>query len=145
MTERQITALERMSSAALKAEWERLTGTPAPRISPSMMRLALAFEWRSRARGGYSRRLIDDRGSRPSAEVDPSVVRLLAQAHRWWRILRDEPPQWWWHRSRSPAWHVGACISMTLVHQLERSTGKRGIATLCIGIGVGLVLAVERV
>ena len=39
----------------------------------------------------------------------------------------------------------GACISMTLVHQLERSTGKRGIATLCIGIGVGLVLAVERV
>ena len=65
------------------------------------------FEWRSRARGGYSRRLIDDRGSRPSAEVDPSVVRLLAQAHRWWRILRDEPPQWWWHRSRSPAWHVG--------------------------------------
>jgi len=37
----------------------------------------------------------------------------------------------------------GACISMTLVHQLERSTGKRGIATLCIGIGVGLVLAVE--
>ena len=107
MTERQITALERMSSAALKAEWERLTGTPAPRISPSMMRLALAFECRSRARGGYSRRLIDDRGSRPSAEVDPSVVRLLAQAHRWWRILRDEPPQWWWHRSRSPAWHVG--------------------------------------
>jgi len=92
MTERQITALERMSSAALKAEWERLTGTPAPRISPSMMRLALAFEWRSRARGGYSRRLIDDRGSRPSAEVDPSVVRLLAQAHRWWRILGDEPP-----------------------------------------------------
>lgn len=63
MTERQITALERMSSAALKAEWERLTGTPAPRISPSMMRLALAFEWRSRARGGYSRRLIDDRGA----------------------------------------------------------------------------------
>jgi len=39
----------------------------------------------------------------------------------------------------------GACISMTLVHQLERSTGKSGIATLCIGIGVGLVLAVERV
>ncbi|MEV5034534.1 hypothetical protein MRBLMC3_003810 [Sphingobium sp. LMC3-1-1.1] len=39
----------------------------------------------------------------------------------------------------------GACISMTLVHQLERSTGKRDIATLCIGIGVGLVLAVERV
>ena len=39
----------------------------------------------------------------------------------------------------------GARIAMTLVHQLEKTGGKRGIATLCIGVGMGLALAVERV
>lgn len=38
----------------------------------------------------------------------------------------------------------GARMAMTLVHQLEKSGGKRGIATLCIGVGMGLALAVER-
>lgn len=39
----------------------------------------------------------------------------------------------------------GARIAMTLVHQLEKTGGKRGLATLCIGVGMGLALAVERV
>lgn len=39
----------------------------------------------------------------------------------------------------------GARIAMTLVHQLEKSGGKRGLATLCIGVGMGLALAVEIV
>ena len=39
----------------------------------------------------------------------------------------------------------GARIAMTLVHQLERSGGRRGLATLCIGVGMGLALAVERI
>ena len=39
----------------------------------------------------------------------------------------------------------GARIAMTLVHHLEKTGGKRGIATLCIGVGMGLALAVERV
>ena len=39
----------------------------------------------------------------------------------------------------------GARLAMTLVHQLEKSGGKRGLATLCIGVGMGLALAVERV
>lgn len=38
----------------------------------------------------------------------------------------------------------GARLAMTLVHQLEESGGKRGLATLCIGVGMGLSLAVER-
>lgn len=39
----------------------------------------------------------------------------------------------------------GARLAMTLVHQLEASGGRRGLATLCIGVGMGLALAVERV
>ena len=38
----------------------------------------------------------------------------------------------------------GARLAMTLVHQLERSGGKRGLATLCVGVGQGLALVVER-
>jgi 3-oxoadipyl-CoA thiolase len=39
----------------------------------------------------------------------------------------------------------GARLAMTLVHQLEKSGGRRGLATLCTGVGMGLALAVERV
>jgi acetyl-CoA acetyltransferase len=39
----------------------------------------------------------------------------------------------------------GARILMTLVHQLEKTGGKLGLATLCIGVGQGLAVAVERV
>jgi len=39
----------------------------------------------------------------------------------------------------------GARLALTLVHHLERSEGRYGLATLCIGVGMGLALAVERV
>jgi 3-oxoadipyl-CoA thiolase len=39
----------------------------------------------------------------------------------------------------------GARLAMTLVHQLEKANGRYGLATLCIGVGMGLALAVERI
>jgi 3-oxoadipyl-CoA thiolase len=39
----------------------------------------------------------------------------------------------------------GARLVQTLVHQLEKSGGKRGLATLCVGVGQGLALAIERI
>lgn len=39
----------------------------------------------------------------------------------------------------------GTRIAMTLVHQLEKTGGKRGLATLCVGVGNGVALAVERI
>ncbi|MEE4452821.1 3-oxoadipyl-CoA thiolase [Novosphingobium resinovorum] len=39
----------------------------------------------------------------------------------------------------------GARLVLTLVHQLEKTGGRRGLATLCVGVGMGLALAVERV
>src|SRR3546814_1999669 len=39
----------------------------------------------------------------------------------------------------------GARLALTLVHQLGKTGGKRGLATLCVGVGMGVALAVERV
>jgi 3-oxoadipyl-CoA thiolase len=39
----------------------------------------------------------------------------------------------------------GARLALTLTHQLEKAGGKRGLATLCIGVGMGLALAIERI
>ena len=39
----------------------------------------------------------------------------------------------------------GARILTTLLHELKRAGGKRGLATLCIGGGMGVALCVERV
>ena len=50
-----ISRLATMSSAELKDEWRALTKSPAPKISPKMMRLALAWEMQAKAFGGVSR------------------------------------------------------------------------------------------
>jgi 3-oxoadipyl-CoA thiolase len=39
----------------------------------------------------------------------------------------------------------GARIVLTTVHQLERSGGALGLATMCIGVGQGIAMAMERV
>ncbi|MHB0763754.1 3-oxoadipyl-CoA thiolase [Stutzerimonas sp. NM35] len=39
----------------------------------------------------------------------------------------------------------GARLVLTAIHQLEKIGGKRGLATMCVGVGQGLALAVERV
>jgi acetyl-CoA C-acetyltransferase len=38
----------------------------------------------------------------------------------------------------------GARILVTLLHELERRDAKRGVATLCVGGGMGVALCVER-
>jgi 3-oxoadipyl-CoA thiolase len=39
----------------------------------------------------------------------------------------------------------GARIAATAVHHLEKKGGRLGLATLCVGVGQGVALAVERV
>jgi 3-oxoadipyl-CoA thiolase len=39
----------------------------------------------------------------------------------------------------------GARLALTAVHQLEKTGGKRALVTLCVGVGQGLSLALERV
>ena len=51
----EIAALEALAGPALRERWARLTGTPVPRVSPALLRLALAWEIQARATGGLSR------------------------------------------------------------------------------------------
>jgi hypothetical protein len=53
--EHEIAALEALSSAEVRRRWAALTGSPVPRISPSLLRLALAWEIQARALGGLTR------------------------------------------------------------------------------------------
>ncbi|MEU9336732.1 acetyl-CoA C-acyltransferase [Streptomyces sp. NPDC048290] len=39
----------------------------------------------------------------------------------------------------------GARVLLTLLGRLERENGRRGLATLCVGVGQGMALLVERV
>lgn len=39
----------------------------------------------------------------------------------------------------------GARIAVTLLNRLEREGGRRGLATLCVGVGQGVSMLVERV
>ncbi|WPC30682.1 3-oxoadipyl-CoA thiolase [Pseudomonas moraviensis] len=39
----------------------------------------------------------------------------------------------------------GARLVLTALHQLEKTAGKKGLATMCVGVGQGLALAIERV
>ena len=51
----QLAALATMSSAQLRTLWTGLTASPVPRVSPRMLRLALAWELQAKALGGLSR------------------------------------------------------------------------------------------
>ena len=39
----------------------------------------------------------------------------------------------------------GARLALTVVRALEESGGKRALITLCVGVGQGVAMAVERV
>jgi acetyl-CoA C-acetyltransferase len=39
----------------------------------------------------------------------------------------------------------GARVLMTLLHEMQRRDAKKGLATLCIGGGMGIAMCVERV
>ena len=74
----QVAALEAMASAALRGHWSQLTGAPVPRISPKLLRLALAWEIQARGGGGLSRattRALDQlaRGDTRTAPARPGM------------------------------------------------------------------------
>lgn len=51
----ELARLDALSSSDLRQHWRTLVGTSAPKISPKMLRLALAWEIQARAAGGLPR------------------------------------------------------------------------------------------
>lgn len=39
----------------------------------------------------------------------------------------------------------GARLVLTALHQLEKAGGQKALATMCVGVGQGVALAIERV
>ena len=50
-----IAGLRTLSSDALRQRWRSLVGSPAPKVSPKMLRLALAWEIQARDSAGLAR------------------------------------------------------------------------------------------
>jgi hypothetical protein len=76
--------LATLSSAELKEEWRRLTKSPVPRISPKMMRLALAWEIQARAYGGLSRETTRKLDQLAAAKTKTSPVQPGMRLVREW-------------------------------------------------------------
>jgi hypothetical protein len=72
--EESLARLATCTSAELKDEWRSLTKSPAPKISPKMMRLALAFEMQAKAFGGVSRETIRKLDQLAAAKTRTSPV-----------------------------------------------------------------------
>ena len=48
------------------------------------------------------------------------------------------------HRHRPPDRRVGRRVLNTLLYEMKRRNAKKGLATLCIGGGMGVAMCVER-
>lgn len=53
----ELSALAMMSSAQLRERWAEVTGRPRPKVSPAMLRLAIAWELQAKVYGGLPRRV----------------------------------------------------------------------------------------
>lgn len=73
--------IETLSSKALREHWSAMKQGPAPRISPSMLRLALAREIQARALGGHDRAvstiLAQRMGAKTVSRVTSPGMRLV--------------------------------------------------------------------
>lgn len=54
--EEEVAALATLSPAQLREKWAAVTGAAVPKVSPALLRLALAYELQAKAHGGLSRR-----------------------------------------------------------------------------------------
>lgn len=55
--EAELTALDDMDGPEKRERWEKLLGSPCPRLRPKLLRLALAWELQAKVHGGIPRRL----------------------------------------------------------------------------------------
>jgi hypothetical protein len=80
----ELARLEAMSSADLRDRWRKLVGTPAPRISPKMMRLALAWEIQASVHGGLPRQVTQALDQLARGETRTQAARAGMRLVREW-------------------------------------------------------------
>ena len=83
--EDKLLALTTMSSAQLQDAWRAMKAAPVPRISPSLLRLALGYELQAQALGGLSRtsqqRLAQLSAARTVTQAARPGSRLIREWH----------------------------------------------------------------
>lgn len=78
MATASVADLAALSPEAVRQRWHSVVGTPTPRVSPKMLRLALAWEIQARASSGLARtvsRTLDqlDRGQTRTQAATPGM------------------------------------------------------------------------
>ena len=71
----QLNELKTTSKVDLADRWAKLTGSPVPKVSEGMLRLALAYELQAKALGGLSRRAKQRLDQIAGAKTDTKDVR----------------------------------------------------------------------
>ena len=84
-SEQDIARLETLSSAELREEWGRVTGSVVPRVSPKLLRLALAWEIQARAEGGLSRETVRTLDQLAGAKTRTATARAGTRLVREWQ------------------------------------------------------------
>ena len=82
--EARLAPLATLSPADLRNEWRRLTKSPLPRVSPKLLRLAIAWELQARAFGGFSRETIRKLDQVAGARTSTSPVQPGMRLVREW-------------------------------------------------------------
>jgi hypothetical protein len=85
--EQHIAALEELSSQALRDAWQRLTGEVAPRISPKLLRHALAWELQARALGGLPRAVLQALDQFAASKTRTAAAGPGTRLVREWHLL----------------------------------------------------------
>lgn len=82
--EEEVTALATMSPAQLRERWKQVTGAVVPKVSPSLLRLALAYELQAKAYGGLSRKTQQRLAQMATAKTRTQDVRPGMRLVREW-------------------------------------------------------------
>ena len=82
--ESELAALAALSTAQLHKRWAELTGQALPRVSPAMLRLALAWELQAKAHGRLSRRTQQKLEQLGTAKTETRDVRPGMRLVREW-------------------------------------------------------------
>lgn len=82
--EEEVEALATLSPAQLREQWKQATGAVVPKVSPSLLRLALAYELQAKAYGGLSRKTQQRLAQLAAAETQTRDVRPGMRLVREW-------------------------------------------------------------